>query len=200
MREANELAAAATEHVAANIASRHEGKRGRRDVGGPRPRRGRRTGAAATSPGLVGPRHPHLHGDRRPSCPGERADAARDLGLRRRLLVRPHEERVPGRARRPRTTSCSTSSSTSTTRPSTTARDGASLPELDRARPRRDRRGRLSRASRPIRSATASARAPTSLPTRTRRDRARSGKAWCSRSSPGSTGRGAEACDSRTTS
>ena len=46
---------------------------------------------------LVRPRHPHLHGDRRPSRAGTRADAAGDLGLRRRLLVRPHEERVPGR-------------------------------------------------------------------------------------------------------
>ena len=42
--------------------------------------------------------HPHLHGDRRPAGAGARADAVRNLGLRRRLLVRPHEEPLPGRA------------------------------------------------------------------------------------------------------
>ena len=47
---------------------------------------------------LVGPRDPHLHGHRQPSGPGARADAVRDLGLRRRLLVRPHEEPRSGRA------------------------------------------------------------------------------------------------------
>ena len=42
--------------------------------------------------------------------PGARADALRDLGLHRRLLGRPHEEPLPGRARpalrRPSTSSC----------------------------------------------------------------------------------------------
>ena len=37
--------------------------------------------------------------DRQPRDPGARADAVRDLGVRRRLLVRPHEEPRPGRAR-----------------------------------------------------------------------------------------------------
>ena len=45
---------------------------------------------------------------------GARADAVRDLGLRRRLLVRPHEERLPGRARRPSTSGCSRACSRST--------------------------------------------------------------------------------------
>ena len=97
MREANDLAAAATEHVAQNIRA---GMR-ESDVAamweGIRPRRGRRAGARLHA-GLVRPRHPHLHRDRRPPRPGERADAARDLGLCRRLLVRPHEKRLPGRA------------------------------------------------------------------------------------------------------
>ena len=36
---------------------------------------------------LVGAGDPHLHRDRRPAGARGRADAARDLGLRRRLLV-----------------------------------------------------------------------------------------------------------------
>ena len=63
---------------------------------------------------------------------GARADALRDLGQRRRLLVRPHEEPLPGRARpalrRARASSCSRS----TTRAVAHCRDGADLPELDR--------------------------------------------------------------------
>ena len=96
MREANDLAAAATEHVAAEhrpgmseseVAAMWEGHV-LAEGGGAR---------ARLLAGLVRPRHPHLHRDGRPSRAGERADAARDLGLRRRLLVRPHEERVPRR-------------------------------------------------------------------------------------------------------
>ena len=99
MREANELAAAATEHVAAAHRDGHARERRGRYVGGLRARRGRRTGTRLHA-GVVRPRHPDVHGDRRPARPGKRADPARDLGLRRRLLVRPHEERVPGRAHR----------------------------------------------------------------------------------------------------
>ena len=47
---------------------------------------------------LVGAGDQDVHGDRRPSRAGARADALRDLGLRGRLLVRPHEERLSGRA------------------------------------------------------------------------------------------------------
>ena len=51
-----------------------------------------------------------------------------------------------------------------------------------------------------IRSATASARARTSRRTRTRPAAARSRRGWCSRSSPASTGTAAAVCASRTTS
>ena len=72
-----------------------------------------------------------------------RADALRDLGLRRRLLVRPHEEPRPGRAR-PRATREleAAADGASTTTRSRSARPGASLAELDRrvrAGHRRDR-------------------------------------------------------------
>ena len=55
-------------------------------------------------------------------------------------------------------------------------------------------------ASRRTRSATASARARTSRRTPTRPAAARSTRAWCSRSSRAATGRAAAACASRTTS
>src|SRR5262249_52235922 len=48
---------------------------------------------------VVRSRDPHVHCDGTSSGAGARADAVRDLGLRGRLLVRPHEERVPGHAR-----------------------------------------------------------------------------------------------------
>ena len=99
MREANDARRGGDRARRRAHRAGHARERRRRDVGGLRPRRGRRTRARLHA-GLVGPRHPDLHGDRRPSRPGERADAARDLGLRRRLLVRPHEERVPGRPHR----------------------------------------------------------------------------------------------------
>ena len=131
MREANELAAAATEHVAAHIET---GMR-ESDVAamweGYVARRGRRTGTRLHA-GVVGPRHPDVHGDRRPARPGKRADAARDLGLRRRLLVRPHEERLPGRAdARVRRAAGPTARRLRRGR-RRMSRDGASLPELDR--------------------------------------------------------------------
>src|SRR3954447_11402370 len=47
---------------------------------------------------LVGPGNQDVHRHGRPAGPGDRADALRDLGLRRRLLVRPHEEPLPRRA------------------------------------------------------------------------------------------------------
>ena len=46
-----------------------------------------------------GPGHQDVHGDERPPDRRARADAVRDLGQRRRLLVRPHEEPLSGRAR-----------------------------------------------------------------------------------------------------
>ncbi len=79
-------------------------------------------------------------------------------------------------------------------------RPGASLAELDRlVRDGIDGDSAI-RASRRIRSATASARARTSRRTRTRRAAARSPRAWCSRSSRAATGTAAAACASRTTS
>ena len=71
-------------------------------------------------------------------------------------------------------------------------RPGASLAELDRLDPRGDRPRRATPASRHTRSRTASARGRTSRRTRTRPTRAaRSRRAWCSRSSPAPTGKGA---------
>ena len=80
------------------------GERGRRDVErlGARPRdglRGEGRPRARLLARLVGAGDPHLHRDRQPSDRRARADALRDLGLRRRLLVRPHQEPRPGRAR-----------------------------------------------------------------------------------------------------
>src|SRR2546426_133779 len=69
-------------------------------VAGLRPRRGHRRGrgggaGAAVLARLVGSEHQALLGDdRRPDRRG-RADAVRDLGMRRRLLGRPHEEPLP---------------------------------------------------------------------------------------------------------
>ena len=79
-------------------------------------------------------------------------------------------------------------------------RPGASLAELDRLiRDGLDAMPAIP-ASRRTRSATASARAPTSRRTRTRPAAARSRRGWCSRSSRAATGRAAAACASRTTS
>ena len=103
-----------------------------------------------------------------------RADAVRDLGLRRRLLVRPHEAALPGRAARRLPRARSRAAATSTSARSTTASPGASLAELDRAGARRASRRSATRASRRIRSATASAPARTSRRTRTRPAAARS--------------------------
>ncbi len=66
-------------------------------VGGVRPRRGDGLGRQGRTRArilarLVGCRHQDVHGHDRPTRRRGRADALRDLGLRRRLLVRPHEE------------------------------------------------------------------------------------------------------------
>ena len=123
-----------------------------------------------------------------PAGAGARADAVRDLGLRGRLLVRPHEAPLPGRARRRVPASSSAGCSTCTSARSSIAAPDASFAELDRARPRRDRRRSATRDSRRIRSATASERAHTSRRTRTRRPAASSRRGWCSRSSRAATG------------
>ena len=82
-------------------------------------------------PRLVGRRDPDVHGDRRPAGAGERADAVRDLGLRRRLLVRPHEEPLPGRAH-PEYERLRESLLAVYERAIDHCRPGASLAELDR--------------------------------------------------------------------
>ena len=111
-----------------------------------------------------------------------RADAVRDLGQRRRLLVRPHEEPLPRRARR----ALRRAERAAARR---LRRGGRSLPRRRRPRPSstasiRDgiaEAGYPGQPSHPV--ATASAPARTSRPTRTRPARARSARAWCSRSS-----------------
>ncbi len=97
MRLANEIAAAAMEHCKliiepgmseAQIAAEWERFRPRR--GHRLERQGRpRTRVLAR---LVRPRDQDVHGDDGSARRRGRADALRDLGLRRRLLVRPHEE------------------------------------------------------------------------------------------------------------
>ena len=81
-----------------------EGERGGRALGGLRPRRGHRLEGAGRAGArllarLVGARDPHVHGNGPQAGAGDRADVVRDLGLRGRLLVRPHEERLPRDAR-----------------------------------------------------------------------------------------------------
>ena len=138
MRLANEIAARAMEHVRGAAAARDDRERRRRRCG--------RAGCTAHGTGFngqvelargfslvwSGAGDPHLHGHRQPSDPGARADPVRDLGLRRRLLVRPHEEPRPRRARRSAMPSSSSSCSASTRAAVDFCRPGASLAELDR--------------------------------------------------------------------
>ena len=102
MRLANDIAAAAMEHVQGVIRPGHDRGAGGIRVARLRPRRRDRLGREGRARArllarLVGRGDPDLHGDRQPAHRRGRADAVRDLGLRRRLLVRPHEEPRPGR-------------------------------------------------------------------------------------------------------
>ena len=138
MRLANEIAAAAMEHVReraapgmkeSEAAAMWQGFVHGEGTGW----NGQGRARARLLARLVGPGHPHVHGDRRPARAGGRADAVRDLGLRRRLLVRPHEEPLPGRAAAASTQRllerrCSRSTSDAVAH----CRPGASLAELDR--------------------------------------------------------------------
>ena len=190
---------------ARRAAAGDEGERGGRALAGVRPRRGHGLGAARVELALgfslvwsgAGIKTFTATGDR-PVQRG-RADAVRDLGLRRRLLVRPHEAPLPGRAARrlPRARGRAARGVRPRDRPLPAGREPRRARPAD---PRRPRRGGLSRASRRTRSATASARARTSRRTRTRPAAARSRSGWCSRSSRAATGRAAAACASRTTS
>ncbi len=106
MRLANEIAAAAMDHVRgvirpgqteAQIAAEWLGfvhGEGTGWAGQGRPR-------ARVLARLVGAGHQDVHGYHEPTGRRRRADAVRDLGLRRRLLVRPHEEPRVRRADRP---------------------------------------------------------------------------------------------------
>ena len=107
MRLANEIAAAAMEHVQGVLRPGMTRERGGGDVGA--------ASSTATGTGWARARSSSRYGfslvwsgpgirtftatGNRPVA-GGRADAVRDLGLRRRLLVRPHEEPRPRRARR----------------------------------------------------------------------------------------------------
>ena len=123
---------------------------------------------------VVEARHQDVHRDRRPARAGGRADAVRDLGLRRRLLVRPHEEPLPGRAARASTPSSSAPCSRSTSGRSSTAGRARASPELDRSVRDGHRRSRLPRPADAPDRATASAPAPTSRPMHIRRAAGRS--------------------------
>ena len=97
MRLANEIAAAAMEHCRLVIEPGHDRGADRRGVGGLRPRRGHGLGGEGRARArllarLVGGRDQDVHGHDLAAGGRGRADAVRDLGLRRRLLVRPHEE------------------------------------------------------------------------------------------------------------
>ncbi len=87
-----------------------DGGAGRGRVARLRPRRGHRLAGqgrarARLRARLVGPGDQDVHGDLEPAGRRGRADALRDLGLRRRLLVRPHEEPRARRAARRATAS-----------------------------------------------------------------------------------------------
>ena len=135
MRLANEIAARALEHTAAHLHPRMtESEAAALWQGWVRarhgPARARRPGARFLAR-LVRPGYPHVHRDREPADPRERADAVRDLGLRRRLLVRPYEEPRPRRpdAALPRAEQQLLGVYRAT---AIDHRPGASLPELDR--------------------------------------------------------------------
>ena len=191
MRLANEIAAAAMEHVQGVLRPGMTRGAGCLRVARLRPRRGHGLGRegrprARLLARLVGRGDPHVHGHHGPAGGGGRADPVRDLGLRRRLLVRPHEEPRPRRAHGPLPGARGGPARRLRGR-GRVLRPGS---EPARARPEDpggDRGDSGSRASRATRSATGSARAPTSRRTRTRPAGAPWRREWCSRSSPGAT-------------
>ena len=102
MRLANAIAAGRDGARPGSAPDRDAGERGRGDVEqlGARPRhrvrppglRGNGRARIRLLAHLVRARDPLVHRDREPAHPGACADPLRDLGLRRRLLVRPHQE------------------------------------------------------------------------------------------------------------
>ena len=165
----------------------HERGADRGGVGGVRPRRGHRLGGEGRARArllarLVGPGDQDVHGHDVAAGGRGRADALRDLGLRRRLLVRPHEEprRRRAHAALPR------ARGRAAERVRRRGRLRAAWRELSRSSTAGSARGSrrsASRASRRTRSATASARVRTSRRTRTRPAAARSPRGWCLQSS-----------------
>ena len=126
MRLANEIAAAAMDHVRGVIRPGHDRGADRRRVARVRPRRGdglgrQRRACARLLARVVGRGHQDLHGDHQPPRRRGGADPVRDLGLRRRLLVRSHEERRRRRADRRSTPSWSVGCARCTTTPSPSA-------------------------------------------------------------------------------
>src|SRR4051812_2936515 len=159
--------------------SRHEGVGGGRDVERLRPRRGHRLEGAGRARArllarLVGAGDQDVHRHGRPAGRRGRADAVRDLGLRRRLLVRPHEESLPRRA----ATRVRGAGAAAARRLRAGTRPLPARREPRRARPPRsrgNRRGRLSRSAEPPdrpRRRRPRARAALRAPGRWRRARA----------------------------
>ena len=164
----------------------HERGADRGGVGGVRPRRGHRLGGeggarARLLARLVGAGDQDVHGHDVAARGRGRADALRDLGLRRRLLVRPHEEpRSPASSLR----------ATASSRPGCWACTRTPSPSHGRARaspsstagPRRDRRDRLPRSAvAPDLPRRRRARARAAVRAPGRRRRGRRGHGACNR-------------------
>ena len=203
MRLANEIAAAAIEHVQGVLRPGMTRAGGGR-VAGLRPRRGHRLEGpggpgAAVLACLVRPEHQHVHRHhRRPDRRGTSRPCSRSGSAR--TATGPTTPRTSAPVCSPSATrNCSPRSRRSTTTPSRSAGRARASPSST-AGFGTESTPPATPASRATRSATGSAPARTSRRTRTRPAAARSAKAWCWRSSPGSTGRGAAACGSRTTS
>ena len=147
-----------------------------------------------------GPGHQDVHGDRRPCrCRRDEPTLFEIWVCADGYWCRPHEAPLPRRAARRTTASSRRACSTSTSARSRTAGRARASPSSTGWCATGSPRSAI-RASRRTRSATASARARTSRRTRTRRAAARSRRAWCSRSSRAATGTAAAGCASRTTS
>ena len=205
MRLANEIAAAAMEHVqgvlrpgmtCAQAAAEWQGFVHGEGTGW----KGQVGPGAAVLACLVRPEHQHVHRHhRRPDRRG-RADALRDLGLRGRLLGRPHQEPLPRRARPSATRTCSPRSRRSTTTPWRSAGRARASPSSTAGFAEGiDAAGYPGQPSHPICHGIG-ARAHEPPYAHQAGGGEIRGRAWCWRSSPGSTGRAAAASGSRTTS
>ena len=181
-----------------------EGGAGRRALAGLRARRGHglpRQGRAR-APVLArvgGPRDQDLHRHRRPARGRGRARPVRDLGLRRRLLGRPHEEPRGRRAEAGvrRAGDCAHGRLRQRARAhSARGADGRARPAGARAAARRRVRGPADASDLPRRRCAR--RTSRRIPTRPAAASSRRG--WCSRSSRACTGPEAAGSASRTTS